>query len=81
MDKKSNFIIPIAFIGMMFFAIGFALGINSFLIPVLNKTLDVSSGEAYLILAATFSTFIIFGYPATRTIARIGYKKTMSLSF
>ncbi|MHC1778656.1 MAG: glucose/galactose MFS transporter [Bacteroidales bacterium] len=81
MDKKSNFIIPIAFIGMMFFAIGFALGINSFLIPVLNKTLDVSSGEAYLILAATFSTFIIFGYPATRTIAKIGYKKTMSLSF
>ena len=81
MDKKGNFIIPIAFIGMMFFAIGFALGINSFLIPVLNKTLNVSSGEAYLILAATFSTFIIFGYPATRTIAKIGYKKTMSLSF
>lgn len=79
--NKKNFVIPLAFIGMMFFAIGFALGINSFLIPVLNGTLGVSSGKSYLILAATFSTFIIFGYPASLTIAKIGYKRTMSLSF
>ena len=81
MNKKRNFAIPIAFIGMMFFAIGFALGINSFLIPVLNGTLGVSSGESYLILAATFSTFIIFGYPASLVIGKIGYKRTMALSF
>lgn len=81
MNKKQNFIIPIAFIGMMFFAIGFALGINSFLIPVLSGTLGVSSGASYLVLAATFSTFIIFGYPAALTIRKIGYKRTMSLSF
>jgi glucose/galactose transporter len=81
MNKKRNFAIPIAFIGMMFFAIGFALGINSFLIPVLSKTLEVSSGMSYLILAATFSTFIIFGYPASLVIGKIGYKKTMALSF
>ncbi|MGE4415190.1 MAG: glucose/galactose MFS transporter, partial [Bacteroidales bacterium] len=53
MDKQNKFLIPIIFIGMMFFSIGFALGINSFLIPVLNTTLGVSSGESYLILAAT----------------------------
>ena len=81
MTEKKNFIIPLAFVGMMFFAIGFALGINSFLIPVLKSTLGVSSGESYLILAATFSTFIIFGYPASLTISKIGYKKTMALSF
>lgn len=81
MNKKQNFIIPIAFIGMMFFAIGFALGINTFLIPVLNGALGVSSGASYLVLAATFSTFIIFGYPAALTIKKIGYKRTMSLSF
>lgn len=81
MTQKKNFIIPLVFVGMMFFAIGFALGINSFLIPVLKGTLGVSSGESYLILAATFSTFIIFGYPASRTISKIGYKRTMALSF
>ncbi|TAJ14372.1 glucose/galactose MFS transporter [Marinilabiliaceae bacterium JC017] len=65
----------------MFFAIGFALGINSYLIPLLNKALKVSSTESYLVLAATFSAFLIFGYPASLIIGKIGYKKTMALSF
>lgn len=66
---------------MMFFSLGFALGINSFLIPVLQTSLSLSSGVAYLLLAATFLPFIIFGYPAAKTISVIGYKKTMALSF
>ncbi|MBT3382450.1 MAG: glucose/galactose MFS transporter [Prolixibacteraceae bacterium] len=65
----------------MFFAIGFALGINSYLIPLLNKALNISSGESYLVLTATFSAFVIFGYPASFVISKIGYKRTMSLSF
>lgn len=81
MKQQKDFITPLVFIGMMFFSIGFALGINSFLIPVINNTLGVSSGESYLILAATFSTFVIFGYPASLVIKRIGYKNTMALSF
>ena len=80
-QRKPNYMVPLAFVGIMFFAIGFALGINSFLIPVINNTLGVSSGQSYLVLTATFSTFIIFGYPASMTIARIGYKRTMALSF
>lgn len=80
-NKTTNFAAPLAFVGMMFFAIGFALGINSFLIPVLKNTLSVSSGVAYLLLAATFAPFLIFGYPASKTIAKIGYKRTMALSF
>ncbi len=65
----------------MFFAIGFAIGINSYLIPLLKQSLNISSGESYLVLAATFSAFLIFGYPASLVIGLIGYKKTMALSF
>ena len=65
----------------MFFAIGFALGINSYLIPLLNKALQISSGQSYLVIAATFSAFLIFGYPASLVIGKIGYKRTMALSF
>jgi glucose/galactose transporter len=65
----------------MFFAIGFALGINSYLIPLLNQSLEISSGQSYLVLAATFSAFLIFGYPSSLVIKKIGYKKTMALSF
>ncbi|MGD9930306.1 MAG: glucose/galactose MFS transporter [Mangrovibacterium sp.] len=82
MDSKRNyFLVPMIIIGIMFFAIGFALGINSYLIPLLKNSLNVSSGESYLILAATFSAFLIFGYPASLVISKIGYKKTMMLSF
>ena len=76
--KQTSYFSQLVFVGMMFFAIGFALGINSFLIPVINGTLGVSSTQAYLVLAATFSTFIIFGYPASNTIQKIGYKRTMA---
>ena len=80
-QNKTNYALPLAFIGMMFFSLGFALGINSFLIPVLKDNLALPSGVAYLLLAATFLPFIIFGYPAAKTISVIGYKKTMALSF
>ncbi len=79
--KVKSFVFPIFIIGIMFFAIGFAIGINSYLIPLLKKALDISSGESYLVLAATFSAFLIFGYPASLVIRKIGYKKTMALSF
>ena len=79
--STKNFALPLAFIGIMFFAIGFALGINSFLIPVLQGSLGITSAESYLIIAATFVPFLIFGYPASMTIKKIGYKRTMSLSF
>lgn len=77
----TNYTIPIIVIGVMFFAIGFALGINSYLIPLLNKSLNITSGQSYMVLAATFSAFLIFGYPASMVIKHIGYKRTMSLSF
>ena len=79
--NKTNFAIPLAFVGMMFFSLGFALGINSFLIPVLKGALSLPAGVAYLLLAATFVPFLIFGYPASKTIAAIGYKRTMAVSF
>ena len=67
--------VPLAFVGMMFFAIGFALGINSFLMPVLERSMEMSASESNLLLAATFVPFLIFGIPATKCIEAIGYKK------
>jgi glucose/galactose transporter len=80
-ESRNNFFWPLVIVGVMFFAIGFALGINSYLVPLLNKVLQISSGQSYLVIAATFSAFLIFGYPASLVISKIGYKKTMALSF
>lgn len=82
MSKKHNdYIIPLAIIGFMFFVVGFALGINSYIVPLLQSALNVSSGQSYLLLAATFAAFLLFSYPATAMISKIGYKKTIVASF
>lgn len=80
-QKKKDYIIPLAIIGMMFFIVGFALGINSYIMPALETALDITSGKSYMLLAATFASFLLFSYPATALITKIGYKKTMVLSF
>lgn len=82
MSKSNyNFTVALAFIGIFFFSIGFALGINSFLMPVLKNAMHMSGAASSLLLAATFVPFILFGIPATKCIEAIGYKKTMAVSF
>ena len=81
MKEKNNFITPMLFLAFMFFTCGFALGINSLLVPVLKVSLSVSSTEAYMLIGATFLPFLIFGYPAGLLISKIGYKRTMATAF
>ena len=81
MKGKNNFITPMLFLAFMFFTCGFALGINSLLVPVLKVSLSVSSTEAYMLIGATFLPFLIFGYPAGLLISKIGYKRTMAAAF
>ena len=81
MKQKNNFLFPLAIIGLFFFSIGFALGINSYLMPVLEKSMHISGAASSLLLAATFVPFLLFGIPATHCIKAIGYKRTMALSF
>lgn len=77
--NSKKIVIALAFVGLMFFSLGFALGINSFLIPVLQG--GFSNVNTYLLIAATFIPFLIFGYPASMLINKIGYKGTMASSF
>jgi len=78
--RKTN-LIPLTIVGILFFSIGFSLGINGLLIPYLKKAFSLSNADSYLVLTATFSAFLIFGYPAGMIIQKIGYKKSMVLSF
>ncbi|MDE7378810.1 MAG: MFS transporter [Paraprevotella sp.] len=80
-NSPKSYAVPLAFVGLFFFSIGFALGINSFLMPVLENAMNLSAVQSNLLLAATFVPFLLFGIPATKCIEAIGYKKTMALSF
>lgn len=79
--RNNKNLIPLVYIGAMYFTVGFTMGINSYLLPFLQLALAVSAGESYLILAATFSAFLLFGYPSSLLIKKIGYKKTMATAF
>ena len=81
MPKSNKFIIPLCFIGMMFFTVGFATGINGYFVPFLESNLNLTSAQSYLVIAATFIAFLVFSFPASSIINRIGYKRTMSLAF
>ncbi len=80
--QNKNYIIPLSLIGLFFFAIGFAFGINGFLTPVLKGSLtNISTFQANLLIVVNFIPFLIFSYPAAQCIKAIGYKRTMAVSF
>jgi len=76
-----NYIVPLIFVGMFFLLLGFSLGINGLLIPYLKKALSLSNADSYLVLTASFSAFVVLGYPSGLVIKRLGYKKSIIISF
>ena len=80
-DRKNGFGRAIAIIGMLFFVLGFAIGINTYLIPFLREAFNLSTASSYLVMAATFSSFVVFGIPSGYIIKKLGYKGGIVLSF
>lgn len=80
-NNKWNYLIPLIIVGVMFFVIGFGIGISGFLTPALKSAFNLSTSQSYLVTAAIFSAFVIFGQPAGWVIRKIGYRKTMMLAF
>jgi MFS transporter, FHS family, L-fucose permease len=78
---KSGYWLPLIIVGLLFFILGFALGINTYLIPFLREGLKLSTAASYLVMAATFSAFVVFGIPSGYILQSTGYKKGISLSF
>ncbi|MEN8229901.1 MAG: MFS transporter [Bacteroidota bacterium] len=72
---------PLMIAGIVFFMIGFGIGISGFLTPALRSAFNLSNGQSYLVLTAIFSAFVIFSRPAGWIIKKIGYRKSLMLSF
>jgi glucose/galactose transporter len=68
-------------VGVVFFMIGFGVGISGFLTPALRSAFDLTTGQSYLVTAAIFSAFVIFGRPTGWVIKKIGYRRAMMIAF
>ncbi|WP_099464554.1 MFS transporter [Parabacteroides provencensis] len=77
MKQTQQYLFPLIIIAFVFFIIGFGVGINGIMVPILEGTFSLSKGMSYLVLASTFSAFLVFGIPAGWVIKRIGYKKSL----
>jgi MFS transporter, FHS family, L-fucose permease len=69
LSKKGNtLLIPLLIVGVLFFVIGFGvgigIGISGFLTPFLKDALHLTVTQSYLVTAAIFSAFVVFGTPA-----------------
>ena len=78
--KQSTLFIPLLLIGILFFVIGFGVGISGFLTPFLQNALNLSVTQSYLVTAAIFSAFLIFGSPAGMLIKKVGYRVSMVIA-
>ena len=80
-SRKSTLVIPLMIIGVVFFMIGFGVGISGFLTPALRSAFNLTTGQSYLVTGAIFSAFVIFGRPTGWVIKKIGYRKAMTIAF
>ncbi|MDR1502647.1 MAG: MFS transporter [Prevotella sp.] len=77
---KQNYVLPLVIIAILFYVIGFGVGISGFLTPFLQDALHLEVSQSYLITAAIFSAFVLFGSPAGWIIKKAGYKKSIFLA-
>ena len=80
-NKQKTLIVPLMIIGSMFAVLGFALGINAFFVPFVKKAFDISITMSYLVMTATFLSFVVFGLPSGAIIKKFGYKGGMIIAF
>lgn len=81
MEKNKNtLVIPLIIVGILFFVIGFGVGISGFLTPFLKDALHLTVTQSYLVTAAIFSAFVVFGSPAGWVVKKIGFKLSIVFS-
>jgi MFS transporter, FHS family, L-fucose permease len=80
-NNNKTLIVPMMLIGSMFAVLGFALGINAFFVPFVKEAFNISITMSYLVMTATFLSFVVFGIPSGAIIKKFGYKGGMIIAF
>ncbi|MCK9413687.1 MAG: MFS transporter [Prolixibacteraceae bacterium] len=80
-NNKKTLVVPMMLIGSMFAVLGFALGINAFFVPFVKEAFHISITMSYLVMTATFLSFVVFGLPSGAIIKKFGYKGGMIIAF
>lgn len=77
--SRKNTLIPILIIAGLFFVVGFITWINGALIPFMKTINELTDSQSYIVVSASYISFVFMALPASFIINKIGYKKGMSL--
>lgn len=72
-------LVPMLFIGLMFFVLGFVTWLNGSLIPFLKLVCGLSNFQALWVTFAFYIAYTVMALPSAAVLGRIGYKHGMSL--
>ena len=78
--NRNALFIPMLILSVLYFVLGFAVGISGFLTPFLKDALNLTVTQSYLIPVAVFSAFLFFGAPAGWVVRKAGYKISIVIS-
>jgi FHS family L-fucose permease-like MFS transporter len=78
-DSKKNMIVPFLIIAGMFFVFGFVTWINGALIPFMKSMCELSSAASFLVVSASYISFVVMAVPSAIILQKVGYKKGMAI--
>jgi FHS family L-fucose permease-like MFS transporter len=73
-------LLPMLFIGLMFFILGFVTWLNGSLIPFLKIVCELNNFQALWVAFAFYIAYTVMALPSAAILARIGYKRGMTLA-
>jgi len=73
-------LLPMFFIGLMFFILGFVTWLNGSLIPFLKVVCELSNFQALWVAFAFYIAYTVMALPSAALLARTGYKRGMTLA-
>jgi glucose/galactose transporter len=77
--QRSNYILSMAIIGILFFIFGFVTWLNATLIPFLRIACELSDFEAYFVTFAFYVSYFFLAIPSSWILHKTGFKNGMAL--
>jgi glucose/galactose transporter len=78
-NKKSDYLMPIIIIGVLFFIFGFVTWLNATLIPYLKTACELTTFESYLVTFAFYISYFVMSLPSSKVLEKTGFKNGMAL--
>lgn len=78
-DAKPNVVVPMLFVGLLFFILGFVTWLNGSLVPFLKIVCGLNNFQALWVTFAFYIAYTVMALPSAAVLRRTGYKKGMTL--